>query len=108
MCDAQTKDGMGTGVLVIELSAGGERQRDPEVKYGIQGQEIRVLVLAPPLSSCVTLDETWNVSEHQYLPVLRDNTTRSSIHHVSVHWLSSTRLSCSLLNPQKLLSMPGT
>ena len=40
MCDAQTKDGMGTGVLVIELSAGGERQRDPEVKYGIQGQEI--------------------------------------------------------------------
>ena len=36
----QTKDGMGAGVLVIELSAGGERQRDPEVKHGIQGQEI--------------------------------------------------------------------
>ena len=38
--DVQTKDGMGAGVLVIELSAGGERQRDPEVKHGIQGQEI--------------------------------------------------------------------
>lgn len=30
-------EGMGAGALVTELSAGGERQRDPEVKHGTSG-----------------------------------------------------------------------
>lgn len=38
--NAQTREGMGAGALVMELSAGRERQRDPVVKHGIPGQDI--------------------------------------------------------------------